>query len=99
MGLIDVDKLKKREYDAEKSGVNAQLSASNRPQNAPKTGSKRGAENQKYAGIEAPNAKSAENPEKCTSREKHNGASYRSVNGIDTSPALAADSRHLEGLV
>jgi hypothetical protein len=106
MGLIDAEKLKQRGYDAEKSGqigeksgLNDEKSGSSRGQVAPKSAPSRGGENAEYVAIEASNAKSAENPEKCTSREKHNGASYRSVNGIDTAPALAAHSRHLEGLV
>ncbi|MEE8056328.1 MAG: site-specific tyrosine recombinase XerC, partial [Pseudomonadales bacterium] len=42
MGLIDVEALKKYQYDVKKSGVNEPLSGSKRPQNAPKTPPKRG---------------------------------------------------------
>jgi hypothetical protein len=90
MGLIDVESLKKQALDVKKSGVEGKKSGSNRPQNAPKTGSSRGEENVEKPINISTNGDPDKKPAQCAYKNNNN-ASHRS-------PALAAHSRPHPGV-
>ncbi len=88
IGLIDVEKLG---YDGNRSGVRADKSGASRPQVGPKSGGSRDVKNATKPATTGHPEKADKKPQKRTSKPKNNGASYRSYNESQASPALAAD--------
>ncbi len=88
MGLIDLEKLR---YDEQKAGRKAQKTAPSQGQVSPKIGVSQGKKNGEKPATAGQTEKVDKKPKKRTSKPKNNGASYRSHNEPQTSPALAAD--------
>ncbi len=89
-GLIDAARLEMQGYDGNLSGVSANLSGSNRPQIAPKSGGCRGSENGANAGTEPLCDDPAENPPKIASRAEKNEKPSYSTHRNDQPLPLAA---------
>lgn len=90
MGLLDVEALKKHQYDAQKSGVKREKSAPSQGQVSLKSGSSQGDEMTKTLGKNRSDGDVSEETPETARLRKSNGQSYRSGAGT---PLLAAGPR------
>jgi len=88
MGLIDPEKLR---YDEQKAGQKVEKTAPSQGQVSPKIGASQGGKDAENPATAGHSEKEGKKSGKRTSKPENNGASYRSHNEPQTSPALAAD--------